>query len=226
MHKIEDKLSQTRSNIRAHAQSAGRKFEDILLLAVSKKQNIDAISAAYLAGQHAFGENYLQEALEKIKSLSHLDVQWHFIGNLQSNKARQVAENFSWVHTVDKLKTAQKLSQHRPENLPPLQVCIQVNIDREENKSGIYEEDLVTLADAIHNLPRLTLRGLMAIPDKKLINAPHQRLNNLINMLNAKHPHLQMDTLSMGMSADLKPAISAGATIVRVGTGIFGERAE
>ena len=182
--------------------------------------------AAWEAGQTAFGENYVQEAVAKIAALRDLPVQWHCIGPLQSNKTRVVAEHFDWVHTVDRLKIAERLSEQRPEALAPLNVCIQVNIDGGPSKSGVAPAEAPALAQAVAQLPRLRLRGLMTIPDitSDLIaaRAIHSRVRALFDQLN--HEGLALDTLSMGMSADLEPAIAAGATMVRVGSAIFGAR--
>ena len=184
--------------------------------------------AAEAAGLHCFGENYVQEALDKIAALADLraELEWHLIGPLQSNKTRVVAETFDWVHSVDRLKIAQRLSEQRPEALPPLNVCLQVNISGEASKSGLAPRDVASVAHAVAKLPRLRLRGLMAIPepagDFAAQRAPHRALNELLQALRADG--LQLDTLSIGMSADLEAAIAEGATIVRIGTAIFGTR--
>jgi pyridoxal phosphate enzyme (YggS family) len=198
------------------------------LLAVSKTCPGVAVRAAHAAGQRDFGENYVQEGLGKIAELADLrgDLRWHLIGPLQSNKARDVAAHFDWVHSVDRLKLAQRLSNLRPAALAPLQVCLQVNISREASKSGAAPEDVPALARAVAALPRLQLRGLMAIPeparDLAAQRAPHRALRQLLGSLNAQG--LGLDTLSIGMSADLEAAIAEGATWVRVGTAIFGSR--
>jgi PLP dependent protein len=208
------------------ALAAGRDAAAISLLAVSKTMPASAIREAYNAGQKAFGENYLQEALNKMQELTDLPLEWHFIGPIQSNKTRLIAENFSWVHSVDRLKIAERLSEQRPANLPPLNVCLQVNVSGETSKSGIQPEEAVTVATAIARLPHLKLRGLMAIPAPAAgiteQHAPFTKLRNILIILN--NLELNLDTLSMGMSHDLSAAIIEGATIVRVGTAIFGNR--
>ena len=199
---------------------------DVTLLAVSKTFGPEAVREAHDAGQYAFGENYIQEAVEKIVLLRELPLQWHCIGPVQSNKTRLVAAHFHWVHTIDRLKTAQRLSDHRPPELAPLQVCIQVNIDGGAAKAGVAPEDAPALAGEIAQLPRLKLRGLMTIPepsdDVAVQLALHTRTRALFDQLNAAG--LRLDTLSMGMTADLEAAIVAGSTLVRVGTAIFGGR--
>ena len=196
------------------------------LLAVSKTRPFEDLQRAYDLGLRAFGENYLQEALDKIQALEALDISWHFIGPIQSNKTRAIAENFHWVHSVERLKIARRLSEQRPEGLPPLNICLQVNISGEDSKSGAKPEELPALVAAVSELPRLKLRGLMAIPapcpDPDLQRAPFARLKALLDQLQLDNPAL--DTLSMGMSSDLEAAIAEGATLVRVGTDIFGPR--
>jgi pyridoxal phosphate enzyme (YggS family) len=200
----------------------------VTLLAVSKTFGPDAVREALAAGQHRFGENYVQEALDKIAALADVraQIQWHLIGPLQSNKTRAVAEAFDWVHSVDRLKIAQRLSEQRPPDLPPLQVCLQINISGEASKSGLAPDEVLPVALAVAALPRLTLRGLMAIPepagDREVQRVPHRRLRELQMRLVAAG--LRLDTLSMGMTADLEAAVLEGATIVRVGTAIFGGR--
>ena len=222
------RLAEVRRRIDSACAQAGRPGEGVRLLAVSKTQPADAVRAAVAAGQHAFGENYVQEALEKIAALAPLRAQlrWHLIGPLQSNKTRLVAEAFDWVHTVDRLKIAQRLAEQRPPQLAPLQVCLQVNVSGEASKSGVAPAELPALAHAVAALPRLRLRGLMAIPepahDPAAQRAPHRLLATLLAELRAQG--LALDTLSMGMSADLEAAVAEGATIVRVGTALFGER--
>jgi pyridoxal phosphate enzyme (YggS family) len=182
--------------------------------------------AAYEAGQHDFGENYVQEAVDKIQALAHLPITWHLIGALQSNKTAEVAQHFAWVHSVDRLKIAQRLSQQRPSSLPPLQICLQVNIDNQDTKSGCQVEELPNLVTAILTLPNIVLRGLMIIPQAQNYPAFTQ-LAQLRQQLLATIPALNaqvFDTLSMGMSDDLEQAIQAGSTMVRVGTAIFGQR--
>ena len=209
--------------------AAGRPVQAVTLLAVSKTFGADAVREAVAAGQTAFGENYVQEALTKIAALADLrsGLQWHLIGPLQSNKTRAVAEAFDWVHSLDRLKTAQRLSEQRPPGMPPLQVCLQVNISGEASKSGLMPGDVLPLAQAVAALPGLRLRGLMAVPepaaDSVAQRAPHRALHELLASLNASG--LALDTLSMGMSADLEAAITEGATLVRIGTAIFGGRA-
>ena len=208
--------------------AAGRPVQAVTLLAVSKTFGADAVREAVAAGQSAFGENYVQEALAKIAALADLrsGLQWHLIGPLQSNKTRDVAEAFDWVHSLDRLKTAQRLSEQRPPGLPPLQVCLQVNISAESSKSGLAPGEVLPLAQAVAALPGLRLRGLMAVPepaaDPAAQRAPHRALHALLATLNASG--LVLDTLSMGMSADLEAAITEGATLVRIGTAIFGGR--
>jgi len=226
MTTIQTRMDAVRERIRAACAAYGRTPEDVTLLAVSKTFGPDVVQAAHAAGQIAFGENYIQEAVEKITALRHLPLQWHCIGPIQSNKTRLVAEHFDWVHTVDRLKIAQRLSEQRPENLPPLQVCIQVNVDGGPTKSGVAPDDALALAMAIAKLPRLRLRGLMCIPepasDFVAACAIFERARGLFNTLNAEG--LKLDTLSMGMSADLEAAIASGSTMVRVGSAIFGGR--
>lgn len=208
------------------ARMAQRREEDVVLLAVSKTFSAAAVRAACQAGQRAFGESYLQEALDKIGALCGLPLEWHFIGPVQSNKTCAIAENFSWAHGVDRLKIAERLSAQRPENLPPLNVCIQVNVSGESSKSGVSPDEAAELAQAVSRLPQLRLRGLMAIPAPAeglaAQRAPFAKLRLLMQALNAQG--LNLDTLSMGMSHDLEAAVLEGATIVRVGTAIFGER--
>ncbi len=223
MPKIAENLTRVRQEIAAQAQSAGRDPGSITLLAVSKTKPPEALCQAYDAGQRDFGENYLQEALEKIAALKRLPIQWHFIGALQSNKTRAVAEHFHWVHTVDRVKLGERLSAQRPAGLPPLNLCLQVNIDREDSKAGCEPEQAQALARALAALPNLRLRGLMAIPAARGGTGAFARLARLMQSINDQEG-LDMDTLSMGMSDDLAEAIGAGATIVRVGTAIFGAR--
>lgn len=222
MPKIADNLTQVRRAIQQSASEAGRNPSDITLLAVSKSKTAPDIEEAYLAGQRDFGENYVQEAVAKMAALKHLDISWHFIGPIQSNKSRLIAENFTWVHTVDRLKIAERLHQQRPTHLPPLQVCIQVNIDDDEAKSGCLPTETAVLGEAIRRLPRLHLRGLMTIPKDGSGRRPFEDLAHLAHAL--RRDGLPLDTLSMGMSADLTDAIAAGSTLVRVGSAIFGAR--
>jgi PLP dependent protein len=209
-------------------QLAQRPVQSVTLLAVAKTFGADAVRQAHAAGQHAFGENYVQEALAKIEALADLRpaLEWHLIGPLQSNKTREVAAAFDWVHTVDRLKIAQRLSAQRPDHLPPLQVCVQVNVSGEASKAGVAPDEAAALAQAVAALPRLCLRGLMSIPEPAqgiaAQRAPHRRLHELFESMCAQG--LALDTLSMGMSADLEAAIAEGSTMVRVGSAIFGER--
>ena len=227
MTTIARNLQDVRARIATACAAAGRSVQEVTLLAVSKTFGADAVRAAHAAGQCAFGENYVQEGLQKLAELADLPLEWHCIGPLQSNKTRPVAEHFDWVHTVDRLKIAERLSAQRPEGLAPLNVCIQVNIDGGPTKSGVAPADALALARAVAALPRLRLRGLMAIPepapDFEAACAVHARTKAIFDQLNAEG--LALDTLSMGMSADLEAAIAAGGTMVRVGTAIFGNRA-
>ena len=215
-----------RERIAAAARAAGRAPSQIALLAVSKTFAAGEVRAAYAAGQRDFGENYVQEAMEKIIALSDLALIWHFIGPIQSNKTRAIAEHFDWVHSVDRVKIAQRLAESRPAGREPLDVCLQVNLSAERSKSGVTPQALRPLADAVRALPRLRLRGLMAIPepggDLSLQRQRFVGLRLLLEQLNADG--FGLDTLSMGMSQDLEAAVLEGATIVRVGTAIFGER--
>ncbi len=226
MTTIQTQLQAVRDRIHAACLAAGRPQNSVHLLAVSKTFGPDAVQAAFAAGQTAFGENYIQEAVQKITELRHLPLQWHCIGPIQSNKTRLVAEHFDWVHTVDRLKIAQRLSEQRPSSLPPLQVCLQVNIDGGSTKSGVAPVDALALARAVAPLPGLHLRGLMCIPepaaDFVAACAVFKSARDLFDALNAEG--LGLDTLSMGMSADLEAAITSGSTMVRVGSAIFGGR--
>jgi len=226
MTTIATQLQTVRARIAAACLAAGRDPQAVRLLAVSKTFGPDAVAEAYAAGQAAFGENYIQEAVEKMATLSHLPLEWHCIGPIQSNKTRLVAQHFAWVHTVDRLKIAQRLSEQRPEDLPPLQVCIQVNVDGGPTKSGVAPAEALALAHEVATLPRLCLRGLMCIPepapDFEASCAVFMRVKVLFDQMN--EAGLQLDTLSMGMTADLEAAIHAGSTLVRVGTAIFGGR--
>lgn len=234
MTSIADNISAVQQRVQDALQEAGRQRDSLLLLAVSKTQPATAIAAAHAAGLCAFGENYLQEGELKIDQLAGSidDLQWHFIGPLQSNKTRRAAELFDWVHSVDRLKIAERLAAHRPSDKPPLNICLQVNIDREPNKSGLLAEQLAEVANAVLQLPGLRLRGLMAIPQPRSDcagqRATFAAVRTLYEQLNASLPALSaapLDTLSMGMSGDLEAAIAEGATIVRVGSDIFGARA-
>ncbi len=223
-------LATVRQRIAQAAQSAGRDPQSVTLLAVSKTFPAQDVAQLAALGQTAFGENYVQEALDKIAALraDWPALQWHFIGPLQSNKTREVAAQFDWVHSVERLKIAQRLSDQRPPQLPPLQVCIQVNVDGEATKSGVTPDDVGALAAAVAALPNLRLRGLMCIPAPRegldAQRAPFARLRALRDAIAAEHG-LALDTLSMGMSADLEAAVIEGATIVRVGSALFGQRA-
>jgi pyridoxal phosphate enzyme (YggS family) len=228
---IDSKLREVKRRIAVACDQAGRSVNEVTLLAVSKTFDAAAVRAAHAAGQTAFGENYVQEALAKMAALADLrpQMQWHLIGPLQSNKTRAVAEAFDWVHSVDRLKIAQRLAEQRPAGLPPVQLCLQVNISGEASKSGATPAEVPALAAAVAQLPaeRVRLRGLMAIPepgaDVQAQRAPHRALRELLHAVNERHG-LRLDTLSMGMSADLEAAVAEGATLVRVGTAIFGGR--
>jgi pyridoxal phosphate enzyme (YggS family) len=228
MATIADNLHQVRLRIERACADAGRPAQSVKLLAVGKTFPPDALRAAFDAGARCFGENYVAEAIDKISVLADLRerIEWHLIGPLQANKTRVVAEHFDWVHSVDRLKIAQRLSEQRPAQLPPLQLCLQVNISGEASKSGLAIDEVPEGARAVAALPRVRLRGLMAIPapaaDVAAQRAPHARLRALL--LQLQHEGLALDTLSMGMTADLEAAIAEGATIVRVGTAIFGAR--
>ena len=228
MATIPGNIQQVRARIAQACDAARRPVQSVTLLCVSKTFGADAVRIAHAAGASCFGESYVQEALAKIAALVELrnTIEWHLIGPLQSNKTRVVAQTFDWVHTVDRLKTAQRLSEQRPAQLAPLQVCLQVNISGEASKSGLAAAELPAVAHAVAALPRLRLRGLMAIPEPAgeldAQRAPHRALRELFDALCASG--LALDTLSMGMSADLEAAVLEGATIVRVGAAIFGAR--
>ena len=226
MHKIDDQLAKVTARIHQAATSVARNPQTVQLIAVSKTQPAAAVAAAYAWGQRRFGENYLQEALEKQQQLAELDIEWHFIGPIQSNKTRPIAEHFAWVHSLDRLKIAQRLSEQRPAHLPPLQVCLQVNIDNEPTKSGVNLTELPALAQTVAALPNIQLRGLMAIPeasdDPAKQRAAFVQLRQALERLNSQG--LALDTLSMGMSGDLEAAVAEGSSLVRVGTDIFGAR--
>lgn len=226
MTTIATNLQAIRERIERAAQAAGRRASDVGLIAVSKTFPAQDIAAAHDAGQRAFGESYVQEAVEKVTQLSHLPLTWHFIGPIQSNKTRAIAGHFQWVHGIERVKIAQRLNDARPAHLPPLDVCIQINVSGEGSKSGVPPGAELALARAIAALPRLRLRGLMAIPEPTT-DMPLQRrrfalLRDLKDRLAADG--IALDTLSMGMSDDLEAAIAEGATLVRVGTAIFGQR--
>jgi len=226
---IAQQLQGVHQRIAAAAREAGREPESIQLLAVSKGQNLQSMRAAYQAGARRFGESYLQEALSKQEALADLtDIEWHFLGPAQSNKTRALAAHFHWLHSLDRLKIAQRLSEQRPSTLPPLNVCLQVNIDAEPSKSGVSPDTLEPLARAVDAMPGLRLRGLMAIPARSASAAhTHSAFGALrqtlieLRSLGLKGP---LDTLSMGMSGDLEAAVAEGATCVRIGTDIFGPR--
>jgi PLP dependent protein len=227
MATIDQNLTHVLERIHRATLSAKR-TEPPQLLAVSKMQTAAAIRTAYEAGQRAFGESYLQEAIDKQAELANCAIEWHFIGPIQANKTRGIAEHFSWAHSVSRIKIAQRLNEQRPPSLPPLNICLQVNLDEEESKAGISLTELSALAEALQSLPQLHLRGLMAIPaPRKTLQAQQdsfQRLTNALLTLQKQLPQAPLDTLSMGMSTDLEAAIAAGATIVRVGTAVFGQR--
>lgn len=222
-----ERLESVRLRIRKAEQAAGREAGRVMLLAVSKKQSAVAMRAVAGAGQHAFGESYVQEALGKMAELADLPLVWHFIGPIQSNKTAQIAANFAWVHSIDRLKIAQRLNDQRPAELPPLDVCLQVNISGEASKSGVAVDDVDQVARAVLEMPRLRLRGLMAIPAPSANEAdqrqPFRRMREILEKLR-DDTGASLDTLSMGMSGDLEAAVAEGATIVRVGTDIFGAR--
>lgn len=226
MTTIATRLQAVLGRIETAARAAGRVPQAIRLIAVSKTFAVSAIAEAHAAGQAAFGENYVQEALGKVSALAGLGLEWHFIGPIQSNKTRQIAEQFQWVHAVDRLRIAERLSQARPASLPPLAVCLQVNISAEPSKSGTHPDEILTLAQHVSRLPGLRLRGLMAIPeptaDTELLRRRFRQVRELKEEI-MRHG-IDVDTLSMGMSDDLEPAIAEGATLVRVGRAIFGER--
>ena len=219
-------LHSIRQRISAAEKLANRDAGSVALLAVSKTKPDSLIRAAWNAGQRAFGENYAQEAEEKARRLADLSIEWHFIGPIQSNKTRGLAQTMAWVHSIDRLKIAQRLSDQRPEHLPPLNICVQVKLSDEPSKSGVASSELPNLAEQIVKLPKLRLRGLMAIP-AATADYPEQRrsfskLQGLLLQLQKQHP--PADTLSMGMSGDLEAAVVEGSTLVRVGTDIFGAR--
>jgi len=227
MSTISEGLQAITTRISAAATAAGRALEDIQLVAVSKTFPPEDIRAAFACGQRAFGESYVQEALEKINDLNDLPLEWHFIGPIQSNKTRAIAETFQWVHSVDRLRVAQRLSDARPALLPPLQVCLQVNISGESSKSGVAAAEVALLAEQVSHLSNVRLRGLMTVPrptdDQEAQRAAFRSMRELLDSLRARG--IALDTLSMGMSDDLEAAIQEGATVLSVGRAIFGERA-
>ncbi|MCJ8296642.1 MAG: YggS family pyridoxal phosphate-dependent enzyme [Colwellia sp.] len=235
MINIKDNLDKIKAQIQQACQQSGRLIPlteqskqslPVSLLAVSKTKPAALIEQAYLAGQHDFGENYLQEAVEKIAMLAHLtEASWHFIGPIQSNKTKQIASNFSWVHSVDREKIALRLNQHiQDDNChnTPLNICLQVNISNEESKSGVAIDEVFPLAELVNNCDKLTLRGLMAVPEKNASSACYEKMQQLFEQLQKQYP--TVDTLSLGMSNDLEQAVAHGSTMVRIGTAIFGER--
>jgi len=223
---VASRLQAVKARIARVAQSVDRQPDEITLLVASKTHPAERAREAWLAGQTIFGENYLQEALEKMPALADLPIEWHFIGPIQSNKTRRIAENFSWVHSVDRLKIADRLAKDRPESLPALQICLQVNVSGEASKSGVAPEELANLAAHVVRLPRLKLRGLMAVPELTTATALQRSQFHILRELfdRLKRDGYELDTLSMGMSEDMDIAIAEGATMVRVGTAIFGPR--
>jgi pyridoxal phosphate enzyme (YggS family) len=223
---LPERVREVRDRIRRAAQAAGRDVDSVTLLAVSKAHPVESLRAAADCGLEHFGESYVKEALPKIETLRGLALTWHFIGQLQANKTRAVAENFAWAHAVDRLRIAERLSEQRPFHAPPLNVCLQVNVGGEDTKGGVTPEELPALAAAVAVLPRLSLRGLMCLPppEDDLSRQRHwfSEVSHLMSTLQVQGTTL--DTLSMGMSADLEAAIAEGATIVRVGTALFGSR--
>ncbi|MFC3851436.1 YggS family pyridoxal phosphate-dependent enzyme [Salinispirillum marinum] len=226
MSNIAERWQNIREKVDTTAKQAGRLPNEVTVLAVSKTFPADDVRAAWAAGAREFGENYVQEGVEKIAELDDLPAIWHFIGPLQSNKTRPVAEHFHWVHTVDREKIAQRLNDQRPSHLPPLQVCLQVNISADPAKSGVSIDELAPLAQQVAQLPNLTLRGLMTVPaldlDDTALSAQFAQMQQAFKALQSLHP--DMDTLSMGMSDDMALAIQHGSTCVRIGRGIFGHR--
>ena len=226
MQDVAAALQAVHTRVRVAEERFGRVPGSVALLAVSKTRPPEDLRAAFVEGQRAFGENYVSEALGKMASLGDLAIEWHFIGPVQSNKTRPIAERFAWVHSVDREKVARRLAEHRPAGLPPLQVCVEVNVSGEESKSGVAPGELPALARTVVGLPRLRLRGLMAVPapgeDFELQRQAFRSLRELFEGLRAEG--LPLDTLSMGMSGDLEAAVAEGSTLVRVGTAIFGPR--
>lgn len=226
MTTIASRLETVKARIIDAANKAGRDPATIQLLAASKTNPPESLREAWEAGQTVFGENYLQEGLMKVRALADLPIEWHFIGPIQSNKTKPIAENFAWVHGIDREKIATRLSSARPESLPPLQVCVQVNVSGEITKSGVDPDKVLELASFVRDLPRLQLRGLMAVPELTAVTAlqreQFQMLREIFEQL--QQQGFDIDTLSMGMSEDLENAIAEGATIVRIGTSIFGPR--
>lgn len=225
---IQNNLHTIKQRIADYEQKYARTPGSVQLLAASKSQSIDSIIAAFDAGQQSFGENYLQEALAKIAALQDKKIEWHFIGHIQSNKTRSIAEHFAWVHSVDSSKIAKRLNDQRPAQLPPLNICIEVNISEAETKSGIAANQVLALAQYCQTLPRCHLRGLMAIPTAHTsFNEQRDDCHKLFSLWQSlQAQHIALDTLSLGMSDDLEAAIAEGSTLVRVGTAIFGKRVE
>lgn len=223
MHELAQRLAKVQATIRDYEARHHRVPGSVALLAVSKRQPVSAIEGAHAAGQWAFGENYLQEALTKIEALATLPIEWHFIGPVQGNKTADVAANFSWVHTIDRIRIAERLNNQRPQHLPPLNVLIQVNVSGEDSKHGIKADALPALAAEVANLPRLKLRGLMTLPALNPDFGAQRAAFAILRELAAASP-LAMDTLSMGTSDDFEAAIAEGSTMVRLGTVIFGPR--
>jgi len=222
-----ERLKKVQQSIDEATKKADREIDDIRLIAVSKTKPAEDIEQVYLAGQREFGENYLQEAIDKVTQLAHLpDIKWHFIGAIQSNKTRPIAEHFDWVHSVERIKVARRLGEQRPDDKPPLNICLQVNICDEKNKAGIALDDVAELAKEVSQISNIRLRGLMAIPlnttDPEQQRHHFRQLRNCLDQLNKTG--FQLDTLSMGMSNDMEAAIAEGATMIRIGTAIFGER--
>jgi pyridoxal phosphate enzyme (YggS family) len=226
MSDIANNLANVQQRIASAAENAQRDPQTIALLAVSKTKPIEMIEEAYAAGQRCFGENYLQDALPKIEALAELDIVWHYIGRIQSNKTRPIAENFAWVHAIDSVKHAQRLNEQRPDNLPPLNCCIQLNLSGEDSKGGIQPDTLIETATAFNDLPHCRLRGLMTMPDPDSSAEQQQAVfHQLADCLSElSNLGFSVDTLSMGMSGDLEMAITEGSTMVRIGTDIFGAR--
>jgi pyridoxal phosphate enzyme (YggS family) len=224
MNTIKQNFKKINTQIRHAELAAGRKANSVQLLAVSKKKPAVTIAQAYQTGQRHFAESYAQEALKKQQELNAFNITWHFIGPIQSNKTKQIAAHFSWVHSVDRLKIAKRLSEQRPSNLPPLNICLQINISREQTKSGVLLDELPQLIEEISQLPNIQCRGIMAIPahesNYEKQRKPYQQLVSAVNALNLP----QLNTFSLGMTGDLNAAIAEGSTIVRVGTALFGLR--
>ncbi len=223
---LTQRYQSVKQRIKNACLQANRPIDSVALLAVSKTKPIEKISVLAQHGQVCFGENYLQESLTKIAQCPELE--WHFIGPIQSNKTKSIAESFQWVHSVDRLKIAQRLSRQRPSGMPPLNILLEVNISEEETKAGLSPSEILQIASEVVALPNIKLRGLMAIPQKQVdIEAqrlPFRQVRKLLEQLNTRHPEWKLDTLSMGMSGDLEAAIIEGATLVRIGTDIFGAR--